>query len=42
MNNRPVFKEDDKFITCYEKFKSKSIIDIKRNNQILSSFKKVN
>tara|TARA_A100001015_G_scaffold291618_1_gene366013 strand:- start:1110 stop:1970 length:861 start_codon:yes stop_codon:yes gene_type:complete len=32
MNNRPVFKEDDKFITCYEKFKSKSIIDIKRNN----------
>ena len=42
MNNRPVYKEDKKFVTCYKKFRNSSIIDVKRNNQILSSFRKVN
>ena len=42
MNNRPVFIEDERYITCYQKFKKNSIIDVKRNNQILSSFRKVN
>ena len=40
MNNRPVFKDKKKIITCYEKFPTKSIVDIKRNNVILSSFKR--
>ena len=40
MNNRPVFKDENKIITCYEKFPTKSIVDIKRNNVILSSFKR--
>ncbi len=42
MNNRPVFINDKKYVTCYEKFKNKSIVDVKRNNKILSSFRKVN
>ncbi len=42
MNNRPVYLDDKKYVTCYEKFKNKSIIDVKRNNKILTSFKKVN
>ena len=40
MNNRPVFKDNNKILTCYEKFSTKSIVDIKRNNVVLSSFKK--
>ena len=42
MNNRPVFKENGKSISCYKKFKNESIVDIVRNNQILSSFRKTN
>lgn len=42
MNNRPVYLDDKKYVTCYEKFKNKSIVDVKRNNIILSSFRKVN
>ena len=42
MNNRPVYIKDKKYVTCYDKFKNKSIVDVKRNNIILSSFKKVN
>ena len=42
MNNRPVFKENGKSISCYQKFKNESIVDIVRNNQILSSFRKTN
>ena len=41
MNNRPVYLDDKKYVTCYEKFKNKSIVDVKRNNKILSSFKKL-
>ena len=42
MNNRPVLKDNNQVITCYQKYDSKSIVDIKRNNLILSSFKKTN
>ncbi len=42
MNNRPVFKENGKSISCYKKFKNESIVDIVRNNQILLSFRKTN
>ena len=41
MNNRPVFKDKNKFITCYEKFPTESIVDIKKNNIVISSFKKI-
>ena len=39
MNNRPVYLDNKKYVTCYEKFKNKSIVDVKRNNKILSSLK---
>ena len=41
MNNRPVFKDKNKIITCYEKFPIESIVDIKKNNIVISSFKKI-
>tara|TARA_B100000989_G_scaffold297787_1_gene284693 strand:- start:93 stop:1670 length:1578 start_codon:yes stop_codon:yes gene_type:complete len=42
MNNRPVFKENEKYVNCYTKFNNKSVIDVKRGNQTLSSFRKIN
>ena len=42
MNNRPVYLDNKKYVTCYENLKIKVSLTYKRNNKILSSFKKVN